>query len=127
MNYTFANFDYLPSAERLERWKNAKRVLTNLSPHEREDHWLMSTWGRQTRCGTVACAAGHCGLDPWFRELGFKLDFDSYGHSLFVNEDSVTAFFGYNDIFFNGDERSVDCVIDEIENHILFLKGEEDL
>src|SRR5205823_4978616 len=39
-------------------------------------------WGRKTdeedgnppSCGTVACAVGHAGLDPWFRRRGLKMD-----------------------------------------------------
>jgi hypothetical protein len=59
--------------EKLDRWTNAKRVLVKLPKHEREKHWDMRHWGIQTQCGTVCCAAGHCGLDPWFRQRGFKL------------------------------------------------------
>lgn len=33
----------------------------------------MSAWGIETPCGTVACAAGRCGLDAWFNEQGWKL------------------------------------------------------
>ena len=58
----------------LDRWNNAVRVLTALTPHERRKHFDMSNWGQKTACGTVACAAGFCGLDPWFRRRGLKLN-----------------------------------------------------
>jgi len=60
-------------AQRIERWENALRVLKALTPHERKRHFDMSRWGAKTACGTVACAAGYCGLDPWFRRQGFKM------------------------------------------------------
>jgi hypothetical protein len=59
--------------ERIERLENLLRVLRNLTPHQRRKHWDMNTWGYNTECGTVACAAGHAGLDPWFRRRGFVL------------------------------------------------------
>lgn len=61
-------------AEKIERWRNVLRVLLSLSPHERQRHFTMNTWGELTPCGTVACAAGHCGMDPWFRSQGFIMD-----------------------------------------------------
>lgn len=60
--------------EKIERWRNVLRVLLSLSPHERQRHFAMNTWGEPTPCGTVACAAGHCGMDPWFRARGFIMD-----------------------------------------------------
>jgi len=59
--------------EKLDRWLNAERVLVKLPKHVRIKHWDMRHWGVVTECGTVCCAAGHCGLDPWFRKRGFKL------------------------------------------------------
>lgn len=59
--------------EKLIRWDNAERVLKNLPKHERQKHFDMNNWGVMTECGTVACAAGHCGMDPWFIKQGFKL------------------------------------------------------
>lgn len=59
--------------EKLDRWLNAERVLVKLPKHVRTKHWNMGHWGIVTDCGTVCCAAGHCGLDPWFRKRGLKL------------------------------------------------------
>ncbi len=56
----------------IERWQNGLRVLQSMDPHEREKHFNMALWGRKTDCGTVACAAGHFSLDPWFVTLGFS-------------------------------------------------------
>jgi hypothetical protein len=68
--------DCIATTEQLiERWANVLRVLRGLSRHERKKHFNMNWWGDKTACGTVACAAGHCGLDPWFRRRGFKLNF----------------------------------------------------
>jgi hypothetical protein len=56
----------------IERYEQVKRVLEGLDEHARKHHWDMSIWGTKTDCGTVACAAGHCSLDPWFQERGFR-------------------------------------------------------
>jgi hypothetical protein len=68
-------WDECSKKEQIERWENAVRILKSLTPHQRKEHFDMSHWGAKTPCGTVACAAGHCGLDPWFRKRGFKMDF----------------------------------------------------
>jgi hypothetical protein len=57
----------------IERLEQAIRVMRSLTPHQRKKHLDMRHWGYETECGTVACAAGHCGMDPWFRRRGFKL------------------------------------------------------
>lgn len=59
--------------QKVERWEQLKRVLKALTPHERRKHFDMGTWGYKTACGTVACAAGHAGMDPWFRRRGLRL------------------------------------------------------
>lgn len=59
--------------EKLDRWVNAERVLRDMPNHDRVKHWEMAHWGISTECGTIGCAAGHCGLDPWFRKRGLKL------------------------------------------------------
>lgn len=60
----------------IERWENVQRVLKALTPHERRHHFEMQSWGHKTDCGTVACVAGHCSLDPWFRRRGFAAEWD---------------------------------------------------
>lgn len=117
----------------IERWENCLRVLQNLTPHQRRKHWSMGSFGRKTECGTVACAAGHCGLDPWFRRRGFKMDFytNSKGwavNTLAGNDDGkdidIEGFFGKrgcNQILFDSHDRSVGKVIKEVKDHIKWL------
>jgi hypothetical protein len=136
-------------AQRIERWENVLRVLQNLTPHERKKRWDMGDYGHVNECGTVACAAGHCGLDPWFRRRGFKMDFfviHEYKRSLIevhgfsvkeaiiestesdFPEMNAPEFFGetgFDYIFNNGAQRSVCTVIKEVKNHIKILKEEQ--
>lgn len=70
---SFVHWDECSFKEKLARFQNAERVLVNLPKHQRTKHWNMAHWGIVTDCGTVCCAAGHCGLDPWFRKRGLKL------------------------------------------------------
>lgn len=69
-------------AQLIERWENAARVMDAMDPHERERHFNMRDWGVRTPCGTVACLAGHCSLDPWFIEQGFAGEFSSFDGNL---------------------------------------------
>lgn len=107
--------------ELIERWGNVQRVLEAMPEHDREHHWNMGVWGEQTTCGTVACAAGHCGLDPWFRERGFKMDFTENGSDI----SDVMGFFGLEGsarIFLNSERRQVETVIAEVREHTSNLK-----
>ena len=126
-----------PTPEQLiERWTNVLRVLCGLSAHVRRHHWNMGTWGNETECGTVTCAAGHCGMDPWFRRRGFRYDpnwqakiphhgrrtrpFDEYAFGV-----SVREFFGEkgaSGIFYDSSARPVSRVILEVKRHINYLK-----
>lgn len=123
--------------EQVERWENVLRVLREMTPHERRKHWDMGTWGEKTECGTVACAAGRCGLDSWFRRRGFRMTFSRYAFENqpgeieyeWNSELSVPAsdFFGHDGtqkIFLNGHRRSVGKVIKEVEAYIEELKQE---
>jgi hypothetical protein len=127
------NWFEINDAQRIERWENVLRVLQALTPHERRKHWNMANWGIKTECGTVACAAGHCGLDPWFRRRGFKLLPEKVGKETliptgfggFENDVSVDDFFGdqgSSDIFYNTQVRPVSQVIKEVKKHIQKLK-----
>src|SRR6202020_70353 len=81
----------------IERWENCLRVLQNLTPHQRKRHWNMARFGYKNECGTVACAAGHCGLDTWFRRRGLKLDFKRYSNGIVTSTMKgyeVELFFG---------------------------------
>jgi hypothetical protein len=130
----------LKQSEKIERWENALRVLSSLTPHERRKHWNMSVFGEKTECGTVACAAGHCGLDPWFRRRGLQLNFEQLYPTTerfyAVGQDHATSFEDYiddffgpegsNEIFYNGLPRPVSAVIKEVKKYIKVLEEQED-
>lgn len=114
--------------ELIERWSNAGRVLAEMPEHERQNHWDMGTWGKKTDCGTIACAAGHCGLDPWFREHGFKTVFPKGSRE--ARMPNVPDFFGVEGssrIFYNAHQRPVETVIDEVRSYIAELQRRVDL
>lgn len=146
-------FASISNKEQLKRWTEALRVLENLPAHVRKKHWDMSSWGYDTPCGTVACAAGHIGLYPWFRRQGFKLtlrkrfikispdelsDFvndqcgsESYFGKTGAKVEVITTdisdpydFFGDGAAIFNNPEtRSVVQVIKEVKAHIKQLQN----
>lgn len=118
------------NAELIERWEQCLRVLEQMPEHEREKHWNMSEWGIQTDCGTVACAAGHCGMDPWFRERGFRMDFEKCDcgvvncfETQISNVDEFFGEWGSHTIFCNPRKRSVETVIGEVKAHIARLRA----
>ena len=113
-------------ATQIERWENCIRVLQSLTPHQRRKHWDMADFGYKTECGTIACAAGHCGMDPWFRRRGLRLtpgtpETIHVGYSV-----DVETFFGsagsYK-IFFDTEPRSVGTVIKECKRYVRSLKN----
>jgi hypothetical protein len=107
----------IESGELIERWTHVERVLVNMPEHDRQRHWDMGTWGEVNDCGTVACAAGHCGLDPWFRERGFALQF----HGDRADIPPVDNFFGVEGtqrIFLNTARRPVDTVTEEVRQYV---------
>lgn len=84
----------MPTNKQLvERWQNALRVLTSMSRHERKKHFDMGSFGYQSECGTVACAVGHCSLDPWFRRRGFSASINDDGE-LQLNHPPKELLFG---------------------------------
>lgn len=127
------NFIYCTLAQKRERWENALRVLRGLTRHQRREHFNMAWYAVATDCGTVACAAGHCGLDWWFRRHGFSIDRDSIPDSGYVYPRTLSGgsiaiacvnFFGIEgttNIFFNNSRRPVGKVIREIRAHIKTL------
>ena len=133
------NFNQLTFDQKIERWENVVRVLQNLPAHEKRKHFDMANWGIINECGTVACAAGHCGLDPWFNKQGLKLlpydgitdglDLvDETGLGEFAHGVDADDFFGYKgcqDIFYNIDKRTVGKVIQECKAHIKYLNKEK--
>lgn len=142
-------WNMLTLQQKIVRWENVLRVLRGLSRHERKKHFDMGTWGEKTECGTVACAAGHCGLDPWFRKNGLKLNFtklDKIWEDGAVEWDAdfevplnvigdrdidvVEAFFGMRgtqDIFYDTTPRHVGAVINQVRRHLTRLRKGEDV
>lgn len=118
---------HLPSQEQLiERWTQCLRVLANLSPHEREEHFNMSEYLATTACGTVGCAAGHCSMDPWFHEQGLIPYENSDGSWYLPHNVNLDDFFGRRgsrDIFHNYKHRPIEHVMEEIREHIEWLKA----
>jgi hypothetical protein len=91
----------------------------------------MHTFGEQTDCGTIACAAGHCAMDPWFRKRGFIGEFpEGYGEMQFQKLSVDEFFTSYDletfgtDIFWDSRQRPVSQVIKEVKAYIKILKKE---
>lgn len=144
------DFNDISHAARIERWKQAERVLKTLTPRQRKKEFDMANYGSATDCGTTACAAGFCGIDPWFRRRGLKMDLlrtdgkrikfgteptakeirlfgddDGTVGSTEFDGEQVLAFFGYQgaeSIFFNTQQRSVGAVIAEVRRYIRDLE-----
>lgn len=111
----------------IERWTHVARVLDSMPEHERQHHWNMATWGEKTTCGTIACAAGTCGLDPWFRERGFTLNFTDQGEAEISNVESFFGLEGSKRIFFNSKQRPVETVLGEVREYLDELRKVESL
>lgn len=115
------------SRERMiERWEQLIRVLRELPAHEKRYHFDMGTWIMETECGTVACAAGWAGLDPWFRRRGLATERNS--NTIFPKRDPHDFFDsrGYYLVLLNTRPRSTGSVIREINRHIRWLRNEGD-
>lgn len=130
------------SAQRIERYQQLIRVMRALTPHQRRHHLNMEHWGLKTSCGTVMCAAGFAGSDPWFTRRGFKLVWATHplwpaggGAGLLYREhrgwDAINQFFGpdaearamSHPVFRTPD--SVTEVIQAAKRQIKFLRQED--
>jgi len=120
--------------EKIARWENVARVLQALTRHQRRYHFDMCFFVQREECGTIACAAGHCGFDPWFKRRGYEVRFSKNGICLIrsVSGDSfcngftieVESFFGShgtNHIFYNTEQRPVSQVIREVRSYVKTL------
>lgn len=137
-------WDECSKKEQLSRWENVLRVLRAMTPHERRKHWNMAIFGEKTECGTVACAVGHCSMDPWFRRRGFAGKFrfatnldGTPDSELVFKEDGmwlsyqVPKFFGPSEadvnrsqnIFMDDTPRSVALVIRQVKARIKVLRS----
>lgn len=113
--------------QQVERWENVVRVLRALTPHQRRKHWNMGEWTQATECGTVACAAGHCGMDPWFRRRGFKMGpknlRDPWSLELFSYPEDFFGEVGSQSIFYGNGKGTVSQIIKKVDAHIKRLKA----
>lgn len=121
-------FDSCTPKQRIERWQNVLRVLRALTPHQRREHWNMAIIGEKTACGTVACAAGHCSLDTWFRRRGYTGTYRTgwQGH-IHLDTPDEWDFFGKegaDGIFFDTYARPVSTVIQEVKTYIKKLRSQ---
>lgn len=109
---------HMDKATLIERWEQTLRVLENLPEHERQAHFDMGTWARETKCGTVACIAGHCAMDPWFMERGMRLGRQINGERLLI--DGCDTFWGDDAgvIFITADINSVSDAIVAVRKHL---------
>lgn len=127
------NFTDITQAQQVERWENVLRVLRGLSRHERKKHWNMEVFIQETMCGTAACAAGYCSMDPWFKRRGFALDRMSVHldagpllkDGIYIGRGALHFFGedGARQIFFRSCRRSVGQVIKEVRAHIKTLQA----
>ena len=114
----------IPLRSKIARWAALDRALARLTPHERERHFDMKTWGEKTECGTVACAAGHGSFDPTLNRMGFKGRFDRAGDIKFSMEPE--DFFGERgdqEIFCGDIQGTVASVRQQIKQFIKELKA----
>lgn len=125
----------LTTAERVERWQNVVRVLESLDKHQRTKHFSMRNWSDITECGTIACAAGWCGFDPWFHSQGFAMRLFRYPPPPFSTDSGVEIdyelgdveeFFGTqgSGIFYDSTARSFEKVLEEIREYLAKLSME---
>jgi len=116
------------AAQRVERYERLLKVMQGLTPHQRREHFDITTWGYRTECGTVACAAGHAGLNTWFRRHGFTMTCTRREGYAFPGM-QPSEFFGgegMNIIFTNGRLTTVPLVIKRVKEFIKQLKERPD-
>lgn len=108
--------------EKVERWQQVIRVLRSLTPHQKKHHFNMESWAEKTTCGTVACAAGHAGMDRWFISQGFELKLKGVAQiDWSVDPKDFFGPEGYWSIFLTR-ANSVTEVIGKIRRHIDWIK-----
>ena len=118
-------WDDLTPAEKVERWEGVERVMKKLTPHQRKKHFDMGTWGEETGCGTVACVAGHCGLDPSFRRQGFRMRVVGYGSRWEIyNPSEFFGMAGYDNIFTNRRVRTYENARAAISEYLEDLRAD---
>lgn len=117
-----------PVTAYVERWKQGLRVVLGIPLGERRENFSMGNWGYQTACGTVACFAGHCSLDDWFRAQGFTSQFVKDPESG-VEQLSFTGI-GPEQFFGSGGQYGIlldtdldyDQLVTAVRDHIAYLQ-----
>lgn len=71
MTTKFITWNDATDAEKVLRVEKAIETLASMTLHEQRNHFDMSDWVYKNDCGTIACAAGQCAIQPWFRRRGF--------------------------------------------------------
>lgn len=91
----YVKWDDATPEERILRASKLVETLEGLTLHEQRKHFNMSDWLWKSECGTIGCAAGQCGVRPWFRSRGFKIDLvqDKYSDTGKLIKDSFSTDF----------------------------------
>lgn len=93
----------------LERWRQLIRVLEGVP----EQKLNMGTWcDDEAECGTVACAAGWAGMDPWFVERGFRTSLKGNGVALYVGNSAWRMDYDACRDFFGADDDEAEHIFD---------------
>lgn len=90
--------------KKVSRAQGNKRLLQLAEFLEKlpRDKFDFSTWGRESSCGTVACALGWAPSMPFAKNMGIRLKAEFLGHevmSFFMNGRFVTEFTVSKELF----------------------------
>ena len=95
-----------PEHTTVDALQETLRLLLSLSDYQLDLH----TWGEEAVCGTIACAMGWAGGDPWFNKRGFHHD-DDHFMPRYMHRAGWTAISG----FFKSDGTITYFLFDEAE------------
>jgi hypothetical protein len=87
----------------VERLRQAKRVMENLSAEQRVNNFNINLWVITSEHGIVGCIAGLCGQDLWFQEQGLTSETDIHGGRLSIPPE---IFFGTEEPFYGSNYRT---------------------
>lgn len=125
----------LPQEQDLHLYAWVGKLDEDGNPRDWESSQYGPVWFEQPsiprQCGATACALGHAGLDPWFREQGFcttQTGTVQIENTDIYSWDAVKMFFDISELcaydLFNFTEDPV--APSEVADHIeRFLAGEE--
>lgn len=122
---TIKNWLELRPDQRIERFEEAVRVMTAMKPHARARHFDMGRWGERTKCGTVACAAGHCALDPWFRKQGLTIKgLDNGNCAIFFGWEANERIFVSADLYELSGVKGHRAALKRMRTYLGYLKAQ---